>query len=213
MKKTIFALMSVVVMLLSTSCNHVETYAEQIEKENNAINKFIKDKGIKIISETEFAQKNYTTNVSQNEYVLIKSSGVYMQIVRQGCGEKIKDGETATVICRFSETNIMQDVEVLDNAHSYYYVTLPDKMSVKNTSGTFTASFDTSNSLMYQTYGSASVPAGWLAPMSYIRIGRPMDNDDEIAKVNLIVPHTQGHSYASSEVIPFFYTITYQRGS
>jgi hypothetical protein len=213
MKKTIFALMSVVVMLLSTSCNHVETYAEQIEKENNAINKFIKDKGIKIISETEFAQKNYTTNVSQNEYVLIKSSGVYMQIVRQGCGEKIKDGETATVICRFSETNIMQDVEVLDNAHSYYYVTLPDKMSVKNTSGTFTASFDTSNSLMYQTYGSASVPAGWLAPMSYIKIGRPMDNDDEIAKVNLIVPHTQGHSYASSEVIPFFYTITYQRGS
>ncbi|MDO4980607.1 MAG: DUF4827 domain-containing protein [Prevotellaceae bacterium] len=213
MKKTIFALMSVVVMLLSTSCNHVETYAEQIEKENNAINKFIKDKGIKIISETEFAQKNYTTNVSQNEYVLIKSSGVYMQIVRQGCGEKIKDGETATVICRFSETNVMQDVEVLDNAHSYYYVTLPDKMSVKNTSGTFTASFDTSNSLMYQTYGSASVPAGWLAPMSYIKIGRPMDNDDEIAKVNLIVPHTQGHSYASSEVIPFFYTITYQRGS
>jgi hypothetical protein len=213
MKKTIFALMSVVVMLLSTSCNHVETYAEQIEKENNAINKFIKDKGIKIISETEFAQKNYTTNVSQNEYVLIKSSGVYMQIVRQGCGEKIKDGETATVICRFSETNVMQDVEVLDNAHSYYYVTLPDKMSVKNTSGTFTASFDTSNSLMYQTYGSASVPAGWLAPMSYIKIGRPMDNDDEIAKVNLIVPHTQGHCYASSEVIPFFYTITYQRGS
>lgn len=213
MKKTIFALMSVVVMLLSTSCNHVETYAEQIEKENNAINKFIKDKGIKIISETEFAQKNYTTNVSQNEYVLIKSSGVYMQIVRQGCGEKIKDGETATVICRFSETNVMQDVEVLDNAHSYYYVTLPDKMSVKNTSGTFTASFDTSNSLMYQTYGSASVPAGWLAPMSYIKIGRPMDDDDEIAKVNLIVPHTQGHSYASSEVIPFFYTITYQRGS
>ena len=213
MKKTIFALMSVVVMLLSTSCNHVETYAEQIEKENNAINKFIKDKGIKIISETEFAQKNYTTNVSQNEYVLIKSSGVYMQIVRQGCGEKIKDGETATVICRFSETNVMQDVEVLDNAHSYYYVTLPDKMSVKNTSGTFTASFDTSNSLMYQTYGSASVPAGWLAPMSYIKIGRPMDNDDEIAKVNLIVPHTQGHSYASSEVIPFFYKITYQRGS
>ncbi len=213
MKKTIFALMSVVVMLLSTSCNHVETYAEQIEKENNAINKFIKDKGIKIISETEFAQKNYTTDVSQNEYVLIKSSGVYMQIVRQGCGEKIKDGETATVICRFSETNVMQDVEVLDNAHSYYYVTLPDKMSVKNTSGTFTASFDTSNSLMYQTYGSASVPAGWLAPMSYIKIGRPMDDDDEIAKVNLIVPHTQGHSYASSEVIPFFYTITYQRGS
>ena len=64
MKKTLFALMSVIVMLLSTSCNHVETYAEQIKKENNAINKFIKDKGIKVISETEFAQKDSTTDVS-----------------------------------------------------------------------------------------------------------------------------------------------------
>ncbi len=212
MKKTLFALMSVVVLLLSTSCNHVETYAEQIKKENNAINKFIKDKGIKVISETEFAQKDSTTDVSQNEYVLIKSSGVYMQIVRKGCGEKIKNGETVTVICRFAETNIMQDKEVLDNAHSYYYATLPDKMSVKNTSGTFSASFDPMSSLMYETYRSASVPAGWLTPMTFIKIGRPEKAEDEIAKVNLIVPHTQGQSYASSEVIPFFYTITYERG-
>jgi hypothetical protein len=190
----------------------VETYAEQIKKENNAINKFIKDKGIKVISETEFAQKDSTTDVSQNEYVLIKSSGVYMQIVRKGCGEKIKNGETVTVICRFTETNIMQDKEVLDNAHSYYYATLPDKMSVKNTSGTFSASFDPMSSLMYETYRSASVPAGWLTPMTFIKIGRPEKAEDEIAKVNLIVPHTQGQSYASSEVIPFFYTITYERG-
>ncbi|MBR4601936.1 MAG: DUF4827 family protein, partial [Prevotella sp.] len=45
-----------------------------------------------------------------------------------------------------------------------------------------------------------------------IKIGRPENSEDEIAKVNLIVPHTQGQSYASSEVIPFFYTITYERG-
>ena len=103
-----------------------------------------------------------------------------MQIVRKGCGEKIKNGETVTVICRFTETNIMQDKEVLDNAHSYYYATLPDKMSVKNTSGTFSASFDPMSSLMYETYRSASVPAGWLTPMTFIKIGRPEKAEDEI---------------------------------
>lgn len=212
MKKTLFALLSVAVLLLSSSCNHTETYAEQIEKENNAINRFIKERGIKVISETEFEQKGYTTNVSQNEYVLIKSSGVYFQVMRKGCGEAIKSGETTKVICRFSERNIMTDTLTLDNAHSYYYSTLPEKMTVTNTSGTFSASFDTSSSLMYQAYGSASVPSGWLAPMPYINIGRPQNEGDEIAKVQIIVPHSQGHQYSSQGVYPCFYTITYERG-
>ena len=33
---------------------------------------------------------------------------------------------------------------------------------------------------------------------------------DEIAKVRLIVPHSQGHSDALSNVYPCFYEITYQ---
>lgn len=212
MKKTLFALVSLVALMLSASCNHTETYAEQIEKENNAIKRFIVDKGIKVISETEFAQKNYTTDVSKNEYVLISSSGVYIQVVRKGCGEKIKNGETAKVLCRFIERNIMTDTTTLNNMSDAYYAAFPEKMSVTNTSGTFTASFDVNNSLMYQAYGSASVPSGWLAPLTYINIGRLENENDEIAKVQLIVPHTQGHSHASSRVYPCFYTITYERG-
>lgn len=212
MKKTLFALVSLAVMMLSTSCNHTETYADQIEKENNAIKKFIVDKGIKVISETEFAQKGYTTDVSKNEYVLINSSGVYIQIIRKGCGEKIKNGETAKVLCRFIEKNIMTDSTSLNNLTAAYYAAIPEKMTVTNTSGTFTASFDTNSSLMYEAYGSASVPSGWLAPLSYINIGRPQNENDEKAKVQLIVPHTQGHNYASSRVYPCFYTITYEKG-
>lgn len=212
MKKTLFALVSLAVMMLSASCNHTETYADQIEKENNAIKKFIVDKGIKVISETEFAQKGYTTDVSKNEYVLINSSGVYIQIIRKGCGEKIKNGETAKVLCRFIEKNIMTDSTSLNNLTAAYYAAIPEKMTVTNTSGTFTASFDTNSSLMYEAYGSASVPSGWLAPLSYINIGRPQNENDEKAKVQLIVPHTQGHNYASSRVYPCFYTITYEKG-
>ncbi|RRD00309.1 DUF4827 domain-containing protein [Prevotella sp. OH937_COT-195] len=213
MKKMLFALLTVVAVFTAMSCNDVETYAEKIDRENEAIKLFLKKKGIRTISETQFEQQGFTTNVANNEYVLIKSSGVYMQLERKGCGEEIKDGETATpVLCRFTETNILTDSLLLDNRTNNYLSAIPDKMFVTNTSGTFTASFDTNKSIMYQVYGSASVPSGWLAPMPYIKIGRPKNKEEEIAKVNLIVPHSQGQSYATIGVYPCFYTITYERG-
>ena len=93
-----------------------------------------------------------------------------------------------------------------------YYSGTPDKMSVTNTSGTFTASFDLQKSLMYQVYGSASVPGGWLVPFTYINLGRPENADEEIAKVRLIVPAAQGQAYATQMVYPCLYDITYKRG-
>ena len=98
-------------------------------------------------------------------------------------------------------------------ATSAYWQTNPDIMDVTNTYGTFTASFNTSvngGGAMYQYYGSKAVPAGWLVPLTYINIGRQVSEDEEIAKVRLIVPHSQGHSDASSNVYPCFYEITYQ---
>ena len=64
---------------------------------------------------------------------------------------------------------------------------------------------------MYYTYGSASVPSGWLVPFTYINIGLPQSEDEEVAKVRLIVPHSQGHSSASGNVVPYFYEIIFQR--
>ena len=42
-------------------------------------------------------------------------------------------------------------------------------------------------------------------------MGRPRTADDQIAKVRLIVPHTQGHIIASQNVYPYYYEITFQR--
>ena len=64
---------------------------------------------------------------------------------------------------------------------------------------------------MYYTYSSATVPAGWLVPFNYIKIGLPQSESDEVAKVRLIVPHSQGHTSASGNVTPFFYEIIFQR--
>ena len=177
--------------VMVVSCNDTETYAEQRDRENSAISQFIRDSAITVINEDQFREQGYTTDLDDNQYVLMQSTGVYMQIVRDGCGEKIADGETATVLCRFTERNLLTDSIQLTN-QIQAFSSIPEKMSVKNTSGTFTASFDTNSSLMYTFYTTASVPTGWLVPFNYIKVGRQTSADDEIAKVNLIVPSTQG---------------------
>ena len=85
-------------------------------------------------------------------------------------------------------------------------------MRVSCTSGTFTASFTKSVAYnMCYVYQSSAVPAGWLVPLSYINVGVPQNEDEEIAKVRLIVPHTQGHASAVQAVTPYFYEVTFQR--
>jgi hypothetical protein len=64
---------------------------------------------------------------------------------------------------------------------------------------------------MYQTYSSASVSSGVMAAFPYVNVGRPRSADDQISKVRLIVPHSQGHSVASSYVYPYYYEITFQK--
>lgn len=211
MRKLALAFMALIAAFTVISCDDTETYAEQKDRERAAINRFIADSAINVISETQFAEQGYKTDVSKNQFVLLQNSGVYMQIVREGCGEKIKEGETTTVLCRFTERNILTDSLQLTN-DILSFSSIVDKMTVTNTSGTFTASFIKDQSVMAMFYGSTSVPAGWLVPFTYIKVGRQDTADEEIAKVNLIVPHTQGHQYASSGVYPCYYTITYERG-
>ena len=217
MKKILFALIALVGVVVVASCDDTETYAEQRDRENAAIRRFINENGIDVITEAEFKAQDSTTNVGgedkskDNEFVLMKTSGVYMQIVREGCGEKIQNGETTDVLCRFTERNMLTDSIQLTN-DILAFASIPEKMNVTNTNGTFTASFDQNSSLMYTFYRSASVPSGWLIPLNYIKVGRQSSYDGEIAKVNLIVPSTQGHQSASSNVYPCYYTITYEKG-
>lgn len=212
MGKIKFILFAFAAIFTLMSCDDTESYADQKKKERAAINSYITKNKIKVISESEFFEQDTTTDVSKNEYVLFDNTGVYMQIIREGCGEKLKDGETATVLCRFTEWNLLTDSLQLANNIGASEFNHPDIMIVKNASGTFKASFVAGSSVMYFIYGSTSVPAGWLTPLTYIKIGRPANPGEEIAKVKLIVPHTQGHQYATSGVYPCLYEITYQRG-
>lgn len=211
MKNFLYSLLLVFVAMAFTSCDDIETYAEQRDAERSAISNYISRNNIKVISEEEFL-KDTTTDVSKNEFVLFEGSGVYMQIINRGSGQVLKKGETSDVLSRFTEYNINGDsIQLTNQVLSYHY--LYDKYSVTNKSGSFYASFDTNQSILYRRYGSASVPGGWLIPLSYIKLGRLTSPNDELAKVRIIVPHDQGHSSASQGVYACLYTITYQRGT
>lgn len=189
------------------SCSDYETYGEKKEKERDAISKFLGDSAINVISETVFAAQDSTTDVSKNQYVYLNNTGVYMQVVRKGCGNALPDNKTSNVLCRFVEYNILdQAIQLRNDLSPSYY----DKMAVTRSGKTFSASF--ASGLMSSTYGT-SVPSGWLVPLSYINVGFPTEEGDEVAFVKLIVPHTQGQSYASQNVYPCFYVITYQKAS
>lgn len=225
MKKNLLCLITAVVALCAAfaACDDDMTYADMLKAENKAIDAFIKKgckatadngssvlldiKPINVISEAEFL-KDSTTDVSKNEYVLFNSTGVYMQIVRKGVGEKIKNGESCQVICRYHEFDISQD-SLRSSNRVAAYEQMPDVMSVKNSDGIYSATF--TQGLMNQIYGSA-VPSGWLIALPFINIGRPVNPDDEIAMVRLIVPSGQGHSGASQGIYACFYELTMMRG-
>ncbi|MBO4486834.1 MAG: DUF4827 domain-containing protein [Bacteroidaceae bacterium] len=224
--KKILTLLLIVTAAVMSSCEEEQTYAEQKKAERRAISRFIsqgclaldKELGDTIlyvapiteINEQKFFAQDTTTDLSRNEYVKFPSSGVYMQIVRKGTGEKLNlKADTVRLLCRYKEYNISGDSLQTRNDNAYY-IGMLDEMTVECQSGTINGSFV--QGMMKYNYGSTTVPEGWLIPLRYINIGRQLSADDEIAKVRIIVPHSSGQTNAVSKVYPCFYEITYQRG-
>ena len=212
----IIALLMAVVVL--ASCENYETYSDMKKKEQDAIERFIEEQGIEVIDQTTFEAQGNTTILAKNQFVRFTRNGVYMQIIREGCGDKLEENKAVNILCRFMEQNIQTgDIVVRNDVHaslsslgtgidvSQYL----DKMSTKRVGTTITASFI--SGMMYRYHGSASVPGCWLVPLNYVKIGRPENPDEETAKVRLIVPHSQGTADASSSVTPYYYELTYQR--
>ena len=230
MKKFLFAMIAFAAVFSFAACNDSETYKDMRDRELDSISSFLRKENIKVISEDEFTrrwnnnQRLTDTAKNNNEWVLFNSNGIYMQVIDQGCGDYIRKGETADVLVRFDEYNLSYAAEMSNKCltlsnkvpiNSFYI----DKMSVTNTSGTFTGSFvDPKASLMALTYNSSytglssTVPSGWLIPFSWVKIGRPKTDDDRIAHVRLLVPHSYGTTSASGSVQACVYDMTLQRG-
>lgn len=218
MKKTIFSILTLFTLLATLfSCSDSETYAEMKEKEKKAIQTFIQDNDfvgpITVISESQFYANDTITDTAKNEFVLFDDDGIYMQIVRKGEGQTMKEMAmeqpdstiTKNILCRFLE----YDIEDADTTVSNLFAaSIVDKMLVKYSqySQSFTASY--TEGYMLTKY-SSSVPTGWMTPLKFIRLSK---NAGKIAKIRMIVPHSSGTSNASGYVLPMYYDITYQLG-
>ncbi len=205
MRKLITVLLVACCLAPLVGCNDYETYGDQKEKERKAIRQFLADSAFTVISEQQFHEQGDVTDVSKREFVYMNDNGVYMQIVHKGCGTPIADGENSDLLVRFVEVCLLDSTVFYNDVNPYDV----DVMNVKRTGNSFTASF-TSGSWL-SVYQSETVPAGLIVPLPYLNMGRPRSADDHIAKVRLIVPHTQGNSNASYYVYPYYYEISFQR--
>lgn len=189
------------------SCNNGKTYAEMKEDEREAIKRFIEVNDIKVIDEDQFEAQDSTTNVAANEYVLFKESGVYMQVVERGNGGLLEDGRHE-ILTRYVEERINEDgstdtISLNTIANLYAH---PDEFTLTKQDNALSASFSASGA-MYSMHGNAYVPSGWLLPLNYLKVGREISGR---SRIKLIVPHSEGTSTASGQVVPCYYEITYQ---
>lgn len=205
MKKLICILSALVILLpVFVSCDDEETYAEQKERENKQIKKWLDNHDIDVISMQEFLADTITNNPetgpdsTRNEYVLFSDNGVYMQIVRRGEGRLIEPGEMWFLNARYKEWYVGTGDSMTYNG----YQQEPDVLYVKRVGDNYTASFK--SGVMASVYGT-SVPNAWIMVMPFIKPG--FLNGSSSAKVRLIVPHTQGTQTATQNVYPTFYEI------
>ena len=202
--------MSLLCLASFVACDDYETYGEKKDKERDAINQFIADSSIVVINESQFHSQGNTTDLSRNEFVYLDNSGVYMQIISKGCGTPLANGESTVLLVRYYE-QCLQDTLASYNDYNPF---TPDYMSVSRSGSTYSGTFTSGQ--WYNRYassynGSATVPNGLLVPFSYINVGRPRKADDMVAKVRLIVPHSQGHTIATSYVYAYYYELTFER--
>ena len=211
MKRCFLYLLILVGGVAVSSCqNDDTTYSEQKEEERELVSNFVKrDVVIRLDDKVlaEFGPISVFTDVSKNEFVLFKNTGVYMQILRKGTGRRMTSGGKMKLVCRFWEYNIRGDSIQQTNRFANQ---LPEVFTVSGSFGNLISQIDLtipSSSVLYSAYSDTSVPTGWLAAIPYLRLGR-QTGEEQIAKVRLIVPHGSGQSHAKQNVYPCMYEMT-----
>jgi hypothetical protein len=199
MKKLVICFFGIIIACIAfNACSGSVTYAELLEDEKEAINNFIFDNDIKVITQKEFQDAGCVTDVNKNEFVLT-TSGVYMQIIDKGSeviGDTIRNNDM--VIVRYAEYRLEKDSAatlVMSNL-GVGQITNPDIFRYQKSSSSVSGIFK--SGMMYYVYSSQTVPQGWLIPFNYVRDG---------ARVKLIVPSKMGHETAMSAVKAYYYDI------
>jgi len=186
MKKTIGLICFIIgACVLFAACSKSESYADKVKKEKNRISSFLSEHNIEVLHE-------YPTNgvFKSNQYYL-DESGVYINVVDSGNGNRADASKRSKVLYRFKETMTLPAAES-DTVDLNTLSTQPLSFNY-GVSSTYSNS-DYTNYSLYYLYLSPGVTI----PLQYV---------GENAIVRLIVPFR--NSIGSAYQIASYSTVYY----
>ncbi|GHT72567.1 hypothetical protein AGMMS50262_01630 [Bacteroidia bacterium] len=184
MRKTvIFVLSAILLIVANMACNDQKTMQEYIREEKKAIERFIDQQGISVVT-------TYPTgDFKENEYFKT-NEGLYFHVVKRGNGTEVKP--------------LIDEITVRFN----FYLDIKNYVSGKGDSIRIDFTVYGTPSFQYGQSGSyASDPlclssgiclacSGWAIPLEHVTEG---------AVIDLIIPSALGNSTDNSNFTPVFY--------
>ncbi len=185
--KILSVVMSVAIVAITfmTSCEEGRSYAELLDDENKAVNRFLVNHRV----ETSIpADTVFEVGADAPYYQLDDEGNIYMQVLNAGSGEKVKDDQL--VYFRFMRYNLMGYYDTLDGIIGEGN---QDNMSQEPSSFRFNN---------YSIPSSSQWGSGLQRPLAFL----PLNCD-----VNLIVKSQYGWTNEISYVQPYLYRIRYYK--
>ena len=172
-----------ILVAVFAACNNDETYADKLKNESKAIDRFIEEKGLKILSSMP---SDYV--FAEDEYYKDDESGIYLRIINRGDINKMASKETQSLV------------------YFRYYKTL--RFSTEDTT---TYSNNGAYDPIKFTYGDANTYTDYYASSDYAysfmspACAFPLDYVGEDGEVSLIVPFANGSALQQRNYEPLFY--------
>ncbi len=189
MKKSLLYPLFIIAALASviTACSDHKSYAEQLNEETRTVNAFLARHRVVDDMPTD---TNYVFEVGPNApyYRLDEERNVYMQVLYEGKQGYVERGDR--VYFRYLRYNL-----------NNYVIGSEDNVGAGNANnlGTSPAFF------LYETYDvqeSAAYGTGIQLPMKFLQMG---------SRVNLVVKSQAGSYEEMQYVVPYLYTISYNK--
>lgn len=187
--KIIFKIIAMMALGLVTmqSCESGKSYAELLNDENKAVNRFLADHRVErsIPADTVFE-----TGPDAPYYCLDDEGNIYMQVLNPGTGEKVKDDQV--VYFRFMRYNL------------YYYPWTDEEFDLIG-EGNQDNMTESPTSFRFQNYtlpSSSQWGSGIQLPLEFL----PLDCD-----INLVIKSQYGWTSEISYVQPYLYHIRYYK--
>lgn len=189
MKKYILPFMTLMAFaIMSTSCHDTKSYAELLTEESEVVNTFLAHhRVVEDIPEDD----NFEIGLTAPYYRLDEDNNVYMQVLMKGSDERPEKDDR--VYFRYTQYNLYNYIIGDDEYNASISVGNADNM---NSASTFFL-FDN-----YTVSESSQYGVGIQLPMHHLGYG---------AKVNLIIKSQAGPTTEMAYVIPYLFTITYNK--